>query len=167
MSEMDVRRVRCDRVSGEGTSRLVLPPSMGDGRGNCTVAVVGELRNIDGGRGRAMGVPVDAEGSGPVSRPFVFVDCLRCLGELSAAEDRSSLAKVESVDLDGEMSCGEAERGFGDGPAGGNRSLLGLLSSSGSCETGFDPMDGPLGPPEDLVRPSFPPHKSTRSCTEL
>ncbi len=38
----------------------------------------------------------------------------------------------------------------------GNRSLLGLLSSSGSCETGFGPMDGPLGPPEDFGATFFP-----------
>jgi hypothetical protein len=113
MSEMDVRRKRCDRVSGEGTSRLVLPPSTGDGTGNFTAAVVGELRNIDCGRGRAVAVPADAEGGGPVSRPFV--DCLRCLGELSTIVDRSCFAEVESADIEGEMSGeGEAERGFGD-----------------------------------------------------
>jgi hypothetical protein len=113
MSEMEVRRVRCDLVSGEGTSRLVLPPSTGDGKGNFTAAVVGELRNIDCGRGRAVGVPADAEGGGPVSRPFV--DCLRCLGELRAVKDRSRFAEVESLDIEGEISGeGETERGFGE-----------------------------------------------------
>src|SRR6266446_4974533 len=110
---MDVRRVRVDPVSGEGTSRLVLPPSTGDGTGNLTAVVVGELRNIDCGRGRAVAVPADPEGGGPASRPFV--DCLRCLGEPRTAEDRSCFAEVESVDIDGEMSSdGEAERSFGD-----------------------------------------------------
>lgn len=113
MSEIDVRRVRFDRVSGEGTSRLMLPPSTGDGTGNFTAAVVGELRNIDCGRGRALAVPADVEGGGPVSRPFV--DCLRCLDELLAVEAISYFAEVESVDIDGEMSGeGDAERGFGD-----------------------------------------------------
>jgi hypothetical protein len=40
---------------------------------------------------------------------------LRCLGELRAVEDRSYFVKVESADIDGDMSGdGEAERGFGD-----------------------------------------------------
>ena len=112
MSEMDVRRIRCDRVSGEGTSRLVLPPSTGDGNGNFTAAVVGELRNIDCGRWRAVAVPADEEGGGPVSRPFT--DCLRCLDELRAVEDISCFAEVESLDIEGEISEGEAERGLGD-----------------------------------------------------
>jgi len=78
MFEMDVRRV-VRRVwgSGEGTSRLVLLLST---TGNFTAAVVGELRNIDCGRGRVVAFPVDAEGGGAASRPFV--DCLRCLDEL-------------------------------------------------------------------------------------
>ena len=92
---------------------MVLPPSTGDGKGNFTAAVVGELRNIDCGRGRAVAVPADAEGGGPVSRPFV--DCLRCLDELRAVEGRSYFAEVESLDIEGEISGeGEAERGFGD-----------------------------------------------------
>jgi hypothetical protein len=169
MSEMDVRRVvRCDRGSGEGTSRLVLPPSTGDDTGNFTATVAGELRNIDCGRGRAVALPVDAEGGGPVSRPFV--DCLRCLDGLRVETDRSGSGLVESVEIDGEMSGdGEVERGFDDWPVGGNKkSLLGLISS-GSCEVGIGPVDGdgPLSPPEDFVRPSLPPHRSTSSCTEL
>ena len=164
MFEMDVRRVvRCKRGSGEGTSRLVLLPSTA---GNFTAAVVGELRNIDCGRGRVVTLPAGAEGSGPASRPFV--DCLRCLDGLRVEEDRSRLGLVESVDIDGEMSGDDgAERGFDDWPAGGNnRGLLELLISSGSCEIGFDPVD--VDGPEDFVRPSpLPPHRSTSSCTEL
>jgi len=167
---MDVRRlVRGVRVSGEGTSRLALVLlllllSMGDGIGNFTAAVVGELRNIDCGRGREVGVPIDAEGRGAASRPFV--DRLRCLGEVRVGEEGSYLEEL--VDIDGEMSDGEADRGFDNGPVGGNnRDLLELLISSGSCDiTGFDPADGPLSSPEDFVRPSFPPHRSTSSCTE-
>jgi hypothetical protein len=113
MSEMDVRLVRRDRVSGEGTSRLVLLLSTGDGTGNFAAAVVGELRNIDCGRGRAVAIPADTEGGGPASRPLA--DCLRCLGELRAVNDRSYFVKVESADIDGDMSGdGEAVRGFGD-----------------------------------------------------
>jgi len=94
MSEMDVRRMRGVRVSGEGTSRLALVLvllvfSMGDGKGNFTAAVVGELRNIDCGRGREAGVPVDPEGRGATSRPFV--DCLRRLGEVRVGEEGSCL----------------------------------------------------------------------------
>src|SRR6266702_3462546 len=111
MSEMDVRRVvRCARASGAGTPRPGLLESTGDGTGNFTAAAVGELRNIDWGRGRTVAVPADAEGGGPASRPFV--DCLRCLGERRVGEGCSRF--VESVDIDGEVSgCGEAERGFG------------------------------------------------------
>jgi hypothetical protein len=110
MSVMDVRRVR---RNGEGTSRLVLLLSTEDGTGNFTAAVVGELRNIDCGRGRAVAIPADAESGGPSSRPLA--DCLRCLGVLRAVEDRSCLAKMESLDIDGVMSGdGERERGFGD-----------------------------------------------------
>jgi hypothetical protein len=110
MSEMDVRRVvRCARASGGGTARLVLLESTGDGTGNFMAAVVGELRNIDCGRGRAVAVPADTEGGGPASRPFV--DCLRCLGEGRVGEGCSRF--VESVDIDGDVSgCGDAERGF-------------------------------------------------------
>jgi len=108
-----VRRMRAVRVSGEGTSRLalvlvLLVLSMGDGIGNFTAAVVGELMNIDCGRGREVGVPVDAEGRGAASRPFV--DCLRCLGEVRVGEAGSCLE--ESVDIDRDMSDGEADRGF-------------------------------------------------------
>jgi hypothetical protein len=110
MSEMDVRRVRCN---GEGTSRLLLLVSTEDATGNFTAAVVGELRNIDCGRGRDVATPADAEAGGPASRPLA--DCLRCLGEFRAVEERSCLAKIESLDIDGVMSGdGEVERGFGD-----------------------------------------------------
>jgi hypothetical protein len=135
--------------------------------GNFTAAVVGELRNIDCGRGRAMALPADVEGGGPASRPFV--DCLRCLDELCVEVDKSSL--VESLDIDGEMSGemsgdGEAERGFDDWPVGGNnKGLLELLVSSGSCDIIFDTVGDPF--PEGFVRPSLPPHRSTSSCTEL
>lgn len=165
MFEMDVRRVRCDRGSGEGTSKLVLLLSMGDGAGNFTAAVVGELRNIDCGRGRAVALPADTEGGGPASRPLV--DCLRCLDELCVEVDKSGL--VESLDIDGEIrGDGEAERDFDDWPVGGNnRGLLKLLISSGSCDIAFDTVGVPFPPPEGFVRPSFPPHRSTNSCTEL
>lgn len=136
---MDVRRVRC----GGGTSKpVLLLLSMGDAAGNFTAAVVGELRNIDCGRGRAVALPADAEGGGPASRPFV--DCLRCLDELCVEVDKSGL--VESLDIDGEMSGdGEAERGFDDWPIGGNnRGLLELLISSGSCDIDFDTVGVPF-----------------------
>jgi hypothetical protein len=115
---------------------------MGDAAGNFTAAVVGELRNIDCGRGRAVALPADAEGGGPASRPFV--DCLRCLDELCVEVDKSGL--VESLDIDGEMSGdGEAERGFDDWPIGGNnRGLLELLISSGSCDIDFDTVGVPF-----------------------
>ena len=165
MFEIDVRRVRCGRESDEGTSKLALLLSTGDVAGNFRAAVVGELRNIDCGRGRVVALPVDTEGGGPASRPFV--DCLRCLDELRVEVDKSGL--VESLDIDGEMSGdGEAERGFDDWPVGGNnRGLLELLISSGSCDIGFDTVGVPFPPLEGFVRPSFPPHRSTNSCTEL
>jgi hypothetical protein len=163
MSEMDVRRVRCARASGAGTPRPVLPESTGDGMGNFTAAVVGELRNMDWGRGRAVPVPADAEGGGPASRPFV--DCLRCLGEGRVGEGCSRF--VESVDIDGDVSgCGEAERGFGGWSTGGNNKVLPEPAmSSGSREAGFGPGDRRLSP-EDLARTSFPPQRSTNSWTE-
>ena len=112
MSEIDVRRVvRCARASGGGTPKLALLESTGDGAGNFMAAAVGEFRNIDCGRGRAVAaaVPADTEGGGPASRPFV--DCLRCLGEGRVGEGCSRF--MESLDIDGEVSgCGEAERGF-------------------------------------------------------
>lgn len=93
---------------------MALLLSAGDDTGNFRAAVIGELRNIDCGRGRGVAIMADAEGGGPASRPLV--DCLRCLGEPCAVEeDRSYLVKIESADIDGDMSGdGETERGFGD-----------------------------------------------------